>query len=514
CTVHAADGTTAHREGPMAETSAEIDVVLIGGGIMSATLGVLLNHVRPDWSIAVYERLDRAAAESSDPWNNAGTGHAALCELNYTPQRADGSIDVTKAVRVNEQFHQSRQFWASLIDQQLLPEPRRFISPVPHLSYVGGEDDVAFLRKRYEALVRIPLFASLRMSDDVSEIERWVPLMMEGRDLSVPLLFTRSDDGTDVNFGALTKYLIEALVAQGAEVAMRHEVDNLVKQPDGRWSISVTDLSTGERKQVTARFVFIGGGGRAIHLLQRSGIPEAKGYGGFPVGGQWLRSRNPALTDRHKAKVYGKSTVNAPPMAMPHLDLRMIDGKPGLLFGPYAGFSPKFLKHGALTDLPRSIRRDNILTLLTVAKDELPLTLYLIRQALQSNVGKIETLRNFVPTAQEDDWELVAAGQRVQTMKSTRGKRGVLEFGTEVVSTRDGSLAGLLGASPGASTAVSIMLDVMERCFSAEYPGWQGRLRELIPSVGTAIAENPALLEEIQASTDRTLQLKSAVVAT
>lgn len=506
------DGTTAHKEGPMAETSAEIDVVLIGGGIMSATLGVLLNHVRPDWSIAVYERLDKVAAESSDPWNNAGTGHAALCELNYTPQRPDGSIDITKAVRVNEQFHQSRQFWASLVDRHRLPEPRRFISPVPHLSYVGGEEDVAFLRKRYEALARLPLFSSLRMSDDISEIERWVPLMMEGRDLSVPLLFTRSDDGTDVNFGVLTQYLIEALEAQGAEVAMRHPVESLSKQPDGRWVVGMTDLSTGNQKQVITRFVFIGGGGRAIHLLQKSGIPEGKGYGGFPVGGQWLRSRNPALTAKHKAKVYGKSTVNAPPMAMPHLDLRMIDGEPGLLFGPYAGFSPKFLKHGALTDLPLSITKDNVLTLLTVAKDELPLTLYLIRQALQSNVGKIETLRNFVPSAQEEDWELVAAGQRVQTMKSTPRKRGVLEFGTEVVSAQDGSLAGLLGASPGASTAVSIMLDVMERCFPAEFPAWQARLRDLIPSVGTALAENTALLEEIQASTDRTLQLKSAVV--
>lgn len=495
----------------MGNTSAEIDVALIGGGIMSATLGVLLRHVRPDWSISLYERLDRVAAESSDPWNNAGTGHAALCELNYTPERADGTIDIAKAVQVNEQFHQSRQFWSSLIDQKLLPEPSRFISPIPHLSYVSGERDVAFLRKRYDALARLPLFASLRMTDDVNEIEQWVPLMMEGRDRSEPLLFTRSDDGTDVNFGALTKYLVKALESQGADVAMRHEVEALSRTSDGRWAIGVKDLASGERKRATARFVFIGGGGRAIHLLQRSGIPEARGYGGFPVGGQWLRSRNPELVARHKAKVYGKSTVNAPPMAMPHLDLRMIDGKPGLLFGPYAGFSPKFLKQGALTDLPRSIRRDNILTLLAVARDELPLTLYLIKQALQSNVGKIETLRNFVPSAQADDWELVMAGQRVQTMKSTAGKRGVLEFGTEVVSARDGSLAGLLGASPGASTAVSIMLDVMERCFPSEYPTWHPRLRELIPSVGVPLAENPALLEEVQASTDRTLRLKPAV---
>jgi malate dehydrogenase (quinone) len=273
----------------------------------------------------------------------------------------------------------------------------------------------------------------------------------------------------------------------------------------------VKDLSSGELKLVNARFVFIGGGGRAIHLLQKSGIPEARGYGGFPVGGQWLRSINATLIAKHMAKVYGKSTVNAPPMAMPHLDLRMIDGKPGLLFGPYAGFSPKFLKQGSLTDLPRSITRDNILTLLTVARDEFPLTLYLIRQALQSNVGKIETLRNFVPSAQPDDWDLVVAGQRVQTMKSTRVKRGVLEFGTEVVSARDGTLAGLLGASPGASTAVSIMLDVMERCFPSEYPAWRPKLRELIPTVGVSLAETPALLEEVQIATDVTLRLKSTI---
>jgi len=489
----------------------EVDVALIGGGVMSATLGVLLSHVRPDWSIALYERLGKVAAESSDPWNNAGTGHAALCELNYTPERADGSIDIRKALRVNEQFHQSRQFWSSLIDRKLLPEPRRFISPVPHLSYVSGEADVAFLRKRYDALVKEPLFTSLRLSDDASEIERWVPLMMEGRDRSSPLLFTRSDDGTDVNFGALTRFLVEALDRLGAQVSLRHEVERLAKRSDDRWAVSVKDLSSGELKLVNARFVFIGGGGRAIHLLQKSGIPEARGYGGFPVGGQWLRSINATLIAKHMAKVYGKSTVNAPPMAMPHLDLRMIDGKPGLLFGPYAGFSPKFLKQGSLTDLPRSITRDNILTLLTVARDEFPLTLYLIRQALQSNVGKIETLRNFVPSAQPDDWDLVVAGQRVQTMKSKRVKRGVLEFGTEVVSARDGTLAGLLGASPGASTAVSIMLDVMERCFPSEYPAWQPKLRELIPTVGVSLAETPALLEEVQIATDVTLRLKSTI---
>lgn len=498
----------------MTSQTSNVDVVLIGGEVMSATLGVLLRQVRPDWSIAMYERLDKVAAESSDPWNNAGTGHAALCELSYTPQQTDGSVDITKAVRVNEQFHQSRQFWSSLINRKLLPEPRRFISPIPHLSYVRGEEDVTFLRKRYDALAMQPLFSSLRLSEDISEVERWLPLMMEGRDLSSPLLFTRSDDGTDVNFGALTRYLVETLAHQGARIAVRHEVEGLAKTSDGRWTVCVKDLSSGEQKRASARFVFIGAGGRTIHLLQKSGISEARGYGGFPVGGHWLRSTNTTLVAKHMAKVYGKSTVNAPPMAMPHLDLRMIDGKPGLLFGPYAGFSPKFLKQGSLTDLPRSIRRDNVLTLLSVAKDEFPLTLYLIKQALQTNIGKIETLRNFVPSAHPDDWELVDAGQRVQTLKSIPRRRGVLEFSTEVVSARDGTIAGLLGASPGASTAVSIMLDVMERCFPSEFPAWKSKLRELIPSIGVSLAENPALLREVQDVTDMTLHLKTAIIAT
>ncbi len=497
----------------MTGKSTKVDVALVGGGVMSATLGALLKHVQPEWSISVYERLEKVAGECSDPWNNAGTGHAALCEMNYTPERPDGSIDITKALLVNEQFHQSRQFWATLVDQKLLPEPKQFINPVPHLSYVGGDEDIAFLRKRYDTLTREPLFSSLRLSDDVGEIERWVPLMLEGRDLSTPLLFTRSDDGTDVNFGALSRYLFEAIARQGAEIALRSEVQALSKASDGRWTVDVKDHSSGEHKRVSARFVFIGGGGRAIHLLQKSGISEAKGYGGFPVGGQWLRSTDPALISRHTAKVYGKSTVDAPPMAMPHLDLRMIEGRPGLLFGPYAGFSPKFLKEGSLTDLPRSIRRDNILTMLTVAKDEYPLTLFLIKQALQSNVGKIDTLRNFVPGVRAEDWDLVVAGQRVQIMKPTSKKRGVLEFGTEVVSARDGTLAALLGASPGASAAVSIMLDVMERCFPGEYAAWLPKLRELIPSVGVSLAENPALLEEIQNATDRSLQLKSPIAA-
>lgn len=487
--------------------ASDVDIVLIGGGIMSATLGVLLRQMRPDWSIVTYERAPKVATESSDPWNNAGTGHSALCELNYTPERPDGSIDISKAVKVNEQFQDSRLFWSSLVEQGILPAPERFIRPVPHMSYVSGDKDVAFLRKRYDALKPTPLFESLVLAEDVATFEDWVPLMMEGRDTSIPMAMTRSEAGTDVNFGALTTFLFEALQKEGVEVATNRDVTNIERQVNGRWRVTVKNRLTGEVTKVTAKFVFIGAGGHAIHLLQKSGIEEARGYGGFPVSGQFLRCTNPDIIAKHSAKVYGQPQVNAPPMSMPHLDTRVIGDDRGILFGPYAGFSPKYLKAGSPADLFTSIKPDNILTMLTVAKDEMPLTLYLIKQVLQKHVSRIEVLKDFVPDADGRDWELIHAGQRVQTMKRTKDKRGKLEFGTEVVAARDGTIAGLMGASPGASTAVSIMLDILERCFPAEYAEWKPRLADMIPSHGVDLMQEPGLLSEISERTRKSLHL-------
>lgn len=497
----------------MAKASVDVDVVLIGGGIMSATLGVLLQHVRPDWSIVAYERLDQVGQESSNGWNNAGTGHAGLCELNYTPERADGSIDVTKAVRTNDQFQESLQLWASLVERGRLPDPSGFVNPVPHLSYVSGDKDVSFLRRRYEALAGLPLFEGMVYTEDRGTIAEWTPLMMHGRTTDGPIAMTRVDRGTDVDFGVLTKHLFSAAREGGLELVTGTEVTGLDRQPSGRWKVTARNRASGETRDVNASFVFIGAGGYAIHMLQKSGIPEAKGYGGFPVGGQFLHCSDPAIVGMLDAKVYGKSQAKAPPMAMPHLDRRYHHGVPGLLFGPYAGFSPRYLKRGSWTDLARSIKPDNIMTMLAVARDEFDLTKYLIGQVLQKHMSRIEVLRDFVPSVESDDWKLIHAGVRVQTLKPTAAKRGDIVFGTEVVAAGDGSLAGLMGASPGASTAAAIMLDVMRRCFPAEFPSWQPRLRELVPSVGTSLSADPVLREDVDRMVDRTLKLREAHVS-
>ena len=472
------------------DTQKTADVVLVGGGIMSATLGSILRLLEPTWSIRIYERLGAVAQESSSPWNNAGTGHAALCELNYTPVRADGTVDITKAVTINEQFQISREFWQHLTSAGLLPRPEGFISSTPHMTFVRGAENVAYLRRRHAALAAHPLFTDLEFSDDPAVIGTWAPPLVAERDLTEPIAATRATDGTDVDFGALTRKLTDYLVSTGVELFLEHEITALRQRKDGSWRLKVADRGWNApdvRSEVDARFVFIGAGGGALPLLQKSGIPEIKGYGGFPISGVFLRTTNPEIVAEHQAKVYGKADVGSPPMSVPHLDTRVVDGETSLLFGPYAGFSTKFLKNGSLLDLFRSIRPSNIMTMLTVAKDNWDLTSYLVREVTKSKWSKFRSLRDFMPTADPKDWEFITAGQRVQVMKNKPGKlSGVLEFGTELVTSADGTIAGLLGASPGASTAVPAMIDLLERCFPERFAGWRHELGVMLPSLDLA----------------------------
>ena len=486
------------------------DVVLIGAGIMSATLGVLLKALDPTIRIAVYERLDAVAAESSDAWNNAGTGHSAFCELNYTPERPDGSIDISKADKIAEQFELSKQFWASLVQEGQLPDPTSFIRTIPHMSFVWGAANVEYLRKRYAALLHSPLFAGMEFSEDPAQIAAWIPLVMDSRDPATPVAATRMAIGTDVNFGSLTRCLFKHLREQpGVEFHLGHQVEDFQHKSDGIWRIKIEDLASGERRIVRTKFVFIGAGGGTLPLLEKTDIPEANGFGGFPVSGQWLKCRNPAVIARHEAKVYGKPAVGSPPMSMPHLDTRQINGQKELLFGPYAGFSTKFLKKGSYSDLFRSIEVGNIRPLLYAGARNLGLTRYLIGQVLQSPEDRTAALREYYPNANPADWQLEVAGQRVQVIKKDKKQGGVLEFGTEMVTSADGSVAALLGASPGASTAVAIMLDLVQKCFAerAATPEWQARFRQLVPSFGQHLADNPALTAEVRERSHQALEL-------
>lgn len=485
------------------------DVVLIGAGIMSATLGVLLKELQPDLSIEIFERLDVAAAESSDAWNNAGTGHSAFCELNYTPQKKDGSVDTSKAISIAESFEVSKQFWSFLIQNRLIDSPESFIKSIPHMSFVWGEENVDYLRKRYEELQKSHLFKGMTYSEDRTQLDEWIPLVMEGRDKNEKVAATRMTLGTDVNFGALTRMMFNNLkTKENVSLYFNHDVKKL-RKINGLWEIKVRDEQTGKRRVVKAKFVFIGAGGGSLPLLEKSDIPEGKGFGGFPVSGQWLKCTNPEVIERHDAKVYGKAAVGSPPMSVPHLDTRMIDGKKALLFGPYAGFSTRFLKNGSLLDLPLSIKANNILPMISAGLDNIPLTKYLINQVRQSSDERLDALREYLPNARMEDWKLETAGQRVQVIKKDAEHGGILEFGTEVVSAADGSIAALLGASPGASTAVSIMINLLERCFPEQLKTqeWQQKLRKMVPSFGQSLAEDGELCEKLRIQTTHALNL-------
>ncbi len=498
-----------------ATTERTVDVLLIGGGIMSATLAVLLRELEPTWTIEMVERLDKVADESSNGWNNAGTGHSALCELNYTPvNKADGKVEIAKAVEINEQFQVTRQFLSHQVDTGILANPRSFINSTPHMNLVWGDANVAFLQKRHAALQASPLFSGMEFTTDPKQISQWVPVMMEGRAPGTKLAATRSPLGTDCDWGEVTRQYIASLAKQdNFTLTTGHEVRSLERETIGgkkaRWRVTARDMKTDEKQVIKARFVFAGAGGGALPILQKSGIPEADDYAGFPVGGSFLVADKPEITHRHLAKVYGKAAVGSPPMSVPHLDTRFLDGKQALLFGPFATFSTKFLKEGSYFDLPASVTLDNFRPMLAVGWDDFDLVEYLAGQLIMSDSDRMDALREYFPGAKDGDWRLWQAGQRVQIIKRDPEKGGVLRLGTEIVASKDGSIAALLGASPGASTAPSIMLNLLKKVFPNHLAtaGWQAKIREIVPTYGVMLNETPDVLAEHWASTADTLQL-------
>jgi malate dehydrogenase (quinone) len=488
----------------------KVDVLLVGGGIMSSTLAVWLNELEPSWSMEMVERLDGVAQESSNGWNNAGTGHSALAELNYTPEDKDGNVNITKAIEINEAFQISRQFWSWQVKNGVLKNPRSFINSTPHMSFVWGDNNIAFLKKRYAALQASPLFSGMQYSEDPEQIKKWVPLMMEGRDPSQKLAATWSPIGTDVNFGEITRQFVGHLKAQpNFSLKLSSEVEDIKRNDDGTWRVTYKNLKDGTETLTDTKFLFIGAGGGALHLLQDSGIPEAREYGAFPVGGSFLVTENTEIAQQHMAKAYGIASTGAPPMSVPHLDTRVLDGKRVILFGPFATFSTKFLKEGSYLDLLTSTNLHNVWPMTRVGVKEYPLVEYLAGQLMLSDDDRYAALKEYFPNAKKEDWRLWQAGQRVQIIKRDEEKGGVLKLGTEIVASKDGSIAGLLGASPGASTAAPIMLGVLEKVFKDKVatPAWQEKLRQIVPSYGTKLNDNPDSVAKEWAYTAEVLQL-------
>ncbi|MAS24452.1 MAG: malate dehydrogenase (quinone) [Oceanospirillaceae bacterium] len=491
-------------------TIQKVDVLLVGGGVMSATLGTLLTKLDPSLNITMVERLDHVAHESTDGWNNAGTGHAGYCELNYTPEDAQGNVTIDRALTINANFEVSLQLWSHMVEKGALPEPSNFINSTPHMSFVWGDANVAFLRQRHEKMSAHHQFREMEFSEDPEVLKEWMPLVMAGRDSSEKVAATRVMHGADVDYGSLTRHLVKRMTEkENFSLLLEHQVEDFKHEKDGSWTITIEDRKTGKDKVINAGFVFLGAGGGALPLLQASDIDEAKGYGGFPVSGQWLVCKNPEIVKQHHAKVYGKAAIGAPPMSVPHLDTRIINGEPALLFGPYAGFTTKFLKEGSKMDLIKSVSATNLIPMMSVGIHNMDLTKYLISEVMQSHSDRVETLRGYFPECKDSDWTLAEAGQRVQVIKKDAKGKGKLEFGTEMVAAKDGTLAALLGASPGASVAAKAMLEVLERCFPEQMKnGWAATLKEIIPSYGEDLTKNEELLLSIRERTLSTLNLK------
>ena len=268
------------------KNTADYDAIFVGAGIMSTTLAILLTEIYPDINILILEKLDSAGKESTSAFNNAGTGHAANCELNYTPINNEGEIEFKKALSINNSFEKSLELWASLYEKGKI-DCKKFLRFTPHISFVSGEEDFNFLEKRYQMLSNLNEFKDMEFSSNFSEISSWAPLITKNRNKNIKIAATRVKRGTDIDFGALTNEYLKYLVKnKNVELNYLTEVFDLNKLDNNNWSVHLK--KDGKRRTLVAKYIFLGAGGKSITLLQKSKIPEGKLFGGLPVSGKWL----------------------------------------------------------------------------------------------------------------------------------------------------------------------------------------------------------------------------------
>ena len=478
----------------------QTDVILVGGGIMSATLATLLHELNPQLKIHLYEKLAACGQESSEVLNNAGTGHAGNCELNYTPEK-NGVIDISKALSINEMYELSLQFWSYMVKKNKNLKPQSFITKSSHASFVWNKKNVNFLKKRFNKIKEQPLFKGITFTENYEEIKRKFPLLIHGRNKLNDIALTNYEHGTDVNFGNLTNILISQLKKQNNfKLHLSEPIQKVTKTKDGYLIKSKSGL------QLT-KFLFLGAGGNSIKILQNLKVKESFGYGGFPISGKWLICNNKNIVKQHQGKVYSQAETGAPPMSVPHLDIRKIGNQETLLFGPFAGFTFKFLKNGSFLDFPKSIKLSNFKEIITVCLKNLNLVTYLFKQIILTHENRIHHLRKFYPNAKSRDWKLIDAGQRVQIIKPSKGFSGQLEFGTEIIYDDKKTLAALLGASPGASVSAASMLQIIEKCFAQEIPNFSKKIRSIFPSYQIELNKEPKKLEIIRRNYRRILKL-------
>ncbi|NMT64961.1 malate:quinone oxidoreductase [Marinobacter orientalis] len=449
-----------------------MNVIIIGAGIMGTTFATLAKEMVPDLDITILERLDGPGEGNSSAFWNAGTGHEANCELNYTPVDEE-VISVEKALKIHAQFNVAKQFWAYLIEKGAIKDPTTFINQTKHCTIVS-EPAIQELKLRFKEMSAHHFFEHMRYSEDFDEIKSWIPYTMEERPRHEKMAATVIETGTDVNFGALTEQMAEYAVNDlGVRIEYGTHVRRVHRSPTGRWVIEA--VSKGVPVQHKADVLFVGAGGGAFPLLKRSHLPFRSRFAGFPVGGRFLQAQISEEQARYyTAKTYGKAKVGAPPMSVPHLDLRVVDGKHYLLFGPFASFKPVLERGRGFFDYLTSIRLHDIPGLLNVALEHFPLVKYLVSESFKGEKSMFEELDSFAPgLSKKFDWKPIAAGQRVQIIKD-----GDLQMGTEIVVSKDKTYGTLLGASPGASVSPEVMLRCLEQLLPSIFSKEEARKKK------------------------------------